>query len=216
MDGVLVDSEPLWRKAIPEVLSTVGIELTTRQAMQTMGLRVQEVVQYWFDRHSLKEPIPELMSRKITERVIDYVREEGVLMDGFEEALSVFQSRKIPVALASSSDYLLIDAVVDTFDIRRHFNVIYSAEKEDYGKPHPAVYLTVAGKLGVPPYACLAIEDSLAGTIAAKAARMACIAMPEQYPVYDKGFQIADRIIGSLHAIDEAMVREIEDERMGD
>ncbi len=215
MDGIIIDSEPFWRKAISDVLSTIGIHLNSTQAMQTTGLRVDEVVHYWYERYSLTDPSPETISRKINERVIDYIKEEGALMDGLETVFGIFHRRGIPVALASSSDYILIDAVVDTFNIRGHFDVIYSAEEEQYGKPHPAVYLSTARKLDVPPYACLTIEDSLAGVIAAKAARMACIAKPEVYPDYDKGFHIADKIVGSLHGIDEDVLREIEAEQAG-
>lgn len=213
MDGIIVDSEPFWRKAIPEVLSTAGIHLNASQAMQTTGLRVDEVVSFWYKRYSLNYPSPETVSRKITERVIEYIHAEGVLMDGLEDTIDRFRDRNMPVALATSSDYILIDAILDTFGIRHHFDVIYSAADERYGKPHPAVYITTAEKLGVEPYACLAIEDSLAGVIAAKAARMMCIAIPEGYPEYDNGFHIADRITGSLCSVDETMLRAIEDER---
>ncbi len=210
MDGVIIDSEPFWRKAIPEVLSAAGIRLNSAQAMQTTGLRVDEVVQYWYERYSLTDPPPEIISRNITGRVIEYIKHEGELMEGLESAVNLFRKHSLPLALASSSDYILIDAVVDTFDIRSYFDVIHSAEQEQYGKPHPAVYLTAAGKLGVQPAACLAIEDSLAGVTAAKAARMACIAKPEHYPDFDKGFYMADRIVGSLREINEDVLREIE------
>jgi mannitol-1-/sugar-/sorbitol-6-/2-deoxyglucose-6-phosphatase len=213
MDGIIIDSEPYWRIAIPEVLSTIGIKLNKKQAMQTTGLRVEEVVHYWYKRHALTEPSPDTVALKITERVIDYIMKYGKMIEGLKQVFSVVQTRGIPIALASSSRYMLIDAVVDTLDIRRYFDVIYSAEEEPYGKPHPGVYLSAARKLEIPPYACLAVEDSLAGVIAAKAARMACIAKPEHYPDHDKGFCIADKVVESLYAIDEKMLREIESER---
>ncbi len=213
MDGVIIDSEPLWRRAIPDVFSVLDIHLNEDQAMQTTGLRVDEVVHYWYERYSITDPPPDFVIRKINAQVIDYIKEEGTVMDGLNDVIAVFRERGIPVSLASSSHYTLIDAVIDTLDIRRHFDIIYSAEQEEYGKPHPGVYITTARKLGIPPYACLAIEDSLAGTIAAKAARMMCIAMPEGYPDFVNGFHIADRIVDSLSAIDEKMLRAIEDER---
>jgi len=213
MDGIIIDSEPYWRKAIPEVLSTIGITLDEKQAMQTTGLRVEEVVHYWYKRHALTEPSPDTVALKITERVIDYIMKYGKIMDGLKHVFSVVQNRGIPLALASSSRYVLIDAVVDSLDVRSYFDVIHSAEEESHGKPHPGVYLSAARKLNTPPYACLAVEDSLAGVIAAKAARMACIAKPEHYHDHDKGFCIADRVVDSLHTINEKMLREIESER---
>jgi beta-phosphoglucomutase-like phosphatase (HAD superfamily) len=76
--------------------------------------------------------------------------------------------------------------------------VVQSAETEPLGKPHPGIFLTTASLLGVPAVECLVLEDSLTGVIAAKAARMACIAVPFDHPEHDVRFAIADAVIGSL------------------
>jgi HAD superfamily hydrolase (TIGR01509 family) len=74
----------------------------------------------------------------------------------------------LPLAIASSSSESIIKAVLDRLGIQDHFSVIYSAEHEPYGKPHPGVYLTTAKKLGVKPTECLAFEDSLNGVLVSR------------------------------------------------
>ena len=82
--------------------------------------------------------------------------------------------------------------------LRDCFRVIASASDEQYGKPHPAVYLSAAGRLGVEPQHCLVFEDALLGIISAKAARMTVVAVPEELNHGDVRFQLADRVIESL------------------
>lgn len=87
------------------------------------------------------------------------------------------------------------------------FEVVCSAEKEQFGKPHPGVYLTAASKLGIEPVKCVAIEDSLNGVIAAKAARMRCIAVPEVGMNAGKRnkFSFADAVLDSLVQLDDTV-----------
>jgi mannitol-1-/sugar-/sorbitol-6-/2-deoxyglucose-6-phosphatase len=88
--------------------------------------------------------------------------------------------------------------VLDTLDIAPYFQVAQSAEHEAYGKPHPGVYIEAARRLGVEPWRCLAFEDSPNGVIAAKAARMHCIAVPDPALRNDRRLQAADLILPSL------------------
>ena len=93
--------------------------------------------------------------------------------------------------------------------MRDRFALIHSAEDEEYGKPHPAVYLTAASKLGVAPKRCLAWEDAPAGVVAAKAASMTCIADPESGEGGDPPFALADLVVDSLEEVDAASLEEI-------
>ena len=85
------------------------------------------------------------------------------------------------------------------------FECVYSAEEEGYGKPHPGVYLTTAGKLGVGPTECLAVEDSLNGVLSAKSARMKCVAVPDREQRGDSRFSIADAVLDSLEEVGEEL-----------
>ena len=202
MDGVLIDSEPLWQQAEIEIFPEVGVHLTSEDCRQTMGLWIDEVVDHWHAQHPWEAPTNEEIARRVVARVGELIRSEGRLLPGAENALR-FVGARVRLALASSSYYELIDAVVDGFAIRTYFDVVYSAEDEPSGKPHPGIYLTAARKLGVDPTRVIAIEDSPNGVLAAKAARMRCIAIPERTIAKDPRFGVADEMISSLTEFDE-------------
>jgi sugar-phosphatase len=187
-----------------EIFPEVGITLTPELCRRTMGLRIDEVVDHWYSEQPWDSPSREELARRVVARVGDLIRSEGTLLPGAREALTSagLQGR---LALASSSFYELIDAVVDGFGVRSYFEVVYSAEDEPYGKPHPGIYLTVAGKLGIEPTRCVAIEDSPNGILAAKAARMRCVAIPEIAVAGDPRIALADEVIGGLTDIDEGL-----------
>ncbi len=203
MDGLLVDSEPLWRRAEQQVFPTVGIELTDAMCMQTMGTRLDEVVRYWYGLHPWTGPSQEEVAAQVMARVIDLVATEGEALPGVAAALERCARAGLAVALASSSPMRLIDAVVDRLGIRACFTCLQSAEHEPYGKPHPGVFLTTAARLGVDPTACLVLEDSLAGVLAGKAARMRVVAVPAREQYDDPRFAIADLRLPSLRALDD-------------
>ena len=172
MDGVLVDSEDIWREAEAEIFRSVGVPMTAEDGRLTMGLRSDEVVEYWYERHPWTGPTKIEVDAAINRLVIDLVMAHSGAMPGAVEAIAMLSEAGIPLGLASSSSSELIGAVVDKLGIRDQLRVLQSAEHEPYGKPHPAVYIEAARRLGIAPDRCVAIEDSPAGLLAAKAARM--------------------------------------------
>ena len=207
MDGILIDSEPFWRQAEIEVFATVDVHLTEQQCMETTGLRIDEVVAFRHSQKPWSEPSCRVISEAILDRVMELVRLHGKPLPGVGEALEAARATGLPVALASSSTYALIETTLTTLGIREHFSTIHSAEEEELGKPHPAVYLNAARKVGVAPTACLAIEDSLNGVIAAKAARMQVIAIPESHFQNDPRFAVADQRLRGLGELPQALAR---------
>lgn len=167
-------------------------------SQQTMGLRIDEVVNYWYQRHPWQGISQADIAQQIVQRVVELIQTKGVARKGVYSLLEYLTGTNLPLALASSSDFILIEAVLNCLHLEDTFTVIDSATAEAYGKPHPAVYLTSATKLGVNPTHCLAIEDSLNGVLAAKAARMGCFAVPEAYPEHNPKFIIADQVFPSL------------------
>jgi sugar-phosphatase len=103
----------------------------------------------------------------------------------------------------------LIDAALEHFGLRDRFALVHSAEDEEYGKPHPAVFLTAASKLGAPPKRCLVWEDAPAGVLAAKAASMACIAVPESGEGGHAAFGLADLVVDSLEEVDASSLDQV-------
>ena len=180
MDGVIIDSEPLWKIAMEEVFSGLGSRLKKEDFQKTVGLRIDEVIHYWNikerwgirDESEVEEAIIIKMERLIADK--------PTALEGVIDTLNYLKLRNIPVGLATSSSSRLIKVVLDKLEIKHLFNFVHSAEMEQYGKPHPAVYLTVAKKLAVLPEKCLVIEDSLNGIISAKAAKMTAVCIPEK------------------------------------
>jgi sugar-phosphatase len=159
MDGLLIDSEPLWRLAEVEVFRSIGVPLTEELARTTMGMRTDEVVEHWFARHPWTGPTHKEIAARITARVIGLVGERGELMTGARQLIDLFAARGLPLAIASSSSSEIIGAVVTRIGVRAAFRVLQSAEHEPFGKPHPGVYIAAARALGVAPADCLAFED---------------------------------------------------------
>lgn len=213
MDGLLIDSEPFWQQAEQEIFQQVGLTLTQQDCERTKGLRIDEVVSFWYQQQTATTRVADTtatttisqLSQNIIQRVSDLVSRYGVLRPGVREALDFFVSKGFPLALASSSSLYLIETTLRTLDIGHLFSVVCSAETEPYGKPHPAIYLTTAQKLRVEPRHCLALEDSLNGVIAAKAARMRCIAIPEAHERQDPRFSLADRVLHTGAEVTEAL-----------
>lgn len=210
MDGLLIDSEVLWHEAELEILGDrLGVPLEKDGFRTTKGMFVHEVTEHWYGLYPWPGPSPAEVAVSIVDRVIDLILTKGTLKPGAVAAIDLCAARRWPLAVASSSEYRLIDAALEHFGLRDRFALIHSAEDEDYGKPHPAVFLTAASKLGAPPKRCLVWEDAPAGVVAAKAASMACIAVPEPGEGAHPAFGLADLVVDSLEDVDEVSLDEI-------
>lgn len=205
MDGLLVDSEPLWRQAEVEVFASVGVDLTPDDCRRTTGLRVDQVVEYWRARRPWDDeahPREEIAGR-IVDRVVELIGRRGELLPGAAGALDKVESEGRPLALASSSNRRIIDAVLARFRLADRFQAVHSGDDEPEAKPHPAIYLSTAGELGVRPSRCLAVEDSRPGLMAAKAAAMGCVLVPEDPARVPGGRRLADAVLDSLEEFDD-------------
>jgi sugar-phosphatase len=203
MDGVLLDSEPFWQEAEIGIFATVGIHLTRAQCIETTGLPVNDVVAYRYNQNPWNQKSLDQVSDEILTGVELRVRERAVLLDGVMDVLEFFKKCRILTALASSSATRLIKTVLNKFSMENTFRVVHSAEQEEYGKPHPAVFLATAKLLHISPAHCLVIEDSFNGLIAAKAARMKTVVIPMAEQWNEARFDIADSKLKSLKEFSE-------------
>jgi HAD superfamily hydrolase (TIGR01509 family) len=217
MDGLLIDSEPLWQQAEIEVFGRVGLRLDRALCLRTRGRKLDEVVAYWFGERPWRGPSPEAVRTSIVQRVVELVGQRGEPKPGVAHALDFVETLGLPMAVASSSDHAVIRAVLSRLDVRERFAVLHSGEEERAGKPDPAIFLGAARKLGIAPAHCLAFEDSPGGVASAKAAGMRCVAVP------DAGASggdladaeraelaaLADGLIGSLADLDLALWRRL-------
>lgn len=198
MDGVLIDSEPLWKIAEVEGFAKVGLDLTHTDCEETVGLRIDEVVQLWHDKVGWTNKTVEEVRIDIVDILIREIREQGKALEGVYDSLDQIKTAGYKIGLATSSDQRIIEVVLERLQIGDYFDVVHSAENESHGKPHPAVFLNCAQQLDTRPTSCLVIEDSFNGLIAAKAARMKAIAIPEKSHQIDPRLAIADIQLDSL------------------
>ncbi|HHW4413455.1 hexitol phosphatase HxpB [Citrobacter freundii] len=199
MDGLLVDSEPLWDQAELDVIASLGVDITRRHELpDTLGLRIDMVVDLWFAQQPWSGPSRQEVTDRIITRAIALVEETKPLLPGVREAVALCKSQGLRVGLASASPLHMLEKVLTMFDLRDSFDALASAEKLPYSKPHPQVYLDCAAKLGVEPLSCIALEDSVNGMIASKAARMRAIVVPAHENQDDARFVLADVKLTSL------------------
>jgi sugar-phosphatase len=203
MDGLLIDSEPLWHEAANEVMKKLGIVLDEQAYATTIGLRTREFLQYWFTKYDINQDLAPSSDQEITNLVVSKVLSNGTLMPGVFEILNLFENKRFQIGLATSSPKVLIDAVLEKTGLTGRFHAISSAEHLPHGKPHPQVYLDCAALLKSPPTNCICFEDSFNGMIAAKAARMKCVVVPSPDSLENKRWEAADLKIQSLTDFDE-------------
>jgi sugar-phosphatase len=203
MDGVLVDSEPLWKIAMEEVFNGLGSKLTKTDFQKTVGMRIDQVIAYWKNIEGWKDQIQDI-EFQIIDRMIQLIAKNGQPLPGVEDTV-VHLNKIKTVGLASSSPKKLIDSVLLKTQLHSYFHGVFSAETEPFGKPHPAVYLTAASTLGVQPNRCLVIEDSLNGIISAKAANMTVICIPEKTHIKNPKLILADFHFDSMRELFEVI-----------
>lgn len=206
MDGLLVDTEPIWRSVHREVFAGLGLDLARWPEVVTTGMRVDEVVALRRSYQDWGSPPDAVVADRITSTVAARVASEAHLCSGAVEAIGWCRERDLRVGLATGSRWAVLDAVLASFGIDRLLDVCVSAEDELLGKPHPAIYLTAAEKLGAPPTSCIAFEDAINGLVAAKAARMRAVVVPAGTSVGDPRVVLADVVLDSLEEIDDGRV----------
>ncbi|HAZ75278.1 MAG TPA: hexitol phosphatase HxpB, partial [Enterobacteriaceae bacterium] len=161
MDGLLIDSEPLWDRAELEVISSLGVDVTRRHEMpDTLGLRIDMVVDLWYAMQPWSGPGKQEVTDRIIQRAISLVDEQRPLLPGVREALALCKAKGLKVGLASASPLYMLEKVLSLFELSDYFDALASAQTLPYSKPHPQVYLDCAAKLGVDPLSCVALEDS--------------------------------------------------------
>jgi len=207
MDGLLVDTEPYWRSVEVDVFAQLGVDITPLLGRGlTMGMRVDEVVAFFRARLGWDGPSDDEVAERIVAGIVTAIRDRAELLPGAIESVDLLAGYGLRVALASGSTPPVIDAVLERFGLAGRFSVVSSAVDDRLGKPHPAIFLRTAAALGVDAIECVVLEDSLNGCVAAKAARMRVVAVPDRRFADDGRFAIADVRLSSLEQLGESEV----------
>jgi len=199
MDGLIIDSEPLWEETYVERLVDLGVPREEITKPEYKGLGSRGFFKHWFVNYPWGDnPTVEELINKSTIEVEQLICKKGKALPGVINTLKLFQSQNIPMAISSSSPLNLIEATVDKLQIHKYFSFFHTGAAEDFAKPHPAVFIHTANEMGIEYSHCLVFEDSLPGVIAAKAAQMKCLAVPSKEHSSDPRFCIADKTLDSL------------------
>src|SRR5215472_5463167 len=197
LDGVLVDSEPVWEQVRRQVVAEHGGHWAPDAQRRLMGMSTGEWARYLGEDLGVGLP-PEQIAALVIERMADRYTEHLPLMPGAAEAVRRLAGRW-PLGLASSSPPSLIETVLDAASLRSSFQTTMSTEQVSRGKPAPDIYLAVAGQLGRQPRRCAAVEDSSNGLRSAAAAGVHVIAIPHpRYPPAPDALEKASVVLTSL------------------
>jgi HAD superfamily hydrolase (TIGR01509 family) len=205
LDGVLVDSERVWNAAKEKLTRERGGRWSEQAPRDMMGMSSPEWSRYMHEQLGVPQD-PEQISRYVVGRLIEIYRDRLPLLDGAQAAVRRLAERW-PLGLASSSNREVIDLVLERAGLAACFAATVSSEEVARGKPAPDVYLEAARRLDVAPTRCAAIEDSENGILAARAAGMRVVALPNaDYPPGDDALAAADAVIASLDELTAEVV----------
>ena len=208
LDGVLVDSEERWARAKEDLVRASGGSWKPEAARAMLGMSSPEWSRYL--RDELGVPMaPERISAEVVQRLLEDYRRDSPLVDGAAEAVGRLAARW-PLGLATSSNREVVDTVLESAGLAESFAATVSSEEVARGKPAPDVYLEAAARLGVAPDHAAAVEDSANGLLAARAAGMAVVAIPNRaFPPGEEALAAADVVLDSISELAPATVERL-------
>jgi HAD superfamily hydrolase (TIGR01509 family) len=197
LDGVLLDSESAWLAAKRDVVDEWGGRWKEEATRAMLGMSAPEWSAYMRDDLAVERAAEEI-DAEVVKRLLEGYRVGLPLLPGAVEAVERL-ARRWPLGLASSSNLEVIDVVMEAGGLGRHFRTWVSSEEVGRGKPAPDVFLEAARRMEVDPGACAAVEDSHNGILAAAAAGMAVLALPNhEFAPGEEALARASRVLGSL------------------
>ena len=208
LDGVLIDSEPVWEQVRRQVVAEHGGHWAPDAQQRLMGMSTGEWARYLGEDLGVSLP-PETIAAEVIDQMRARYAEHVPFLPGAVDAVRRLAARW-PLGLASSSPPVLIDAVLDGAGLRECFAVAMSTEEVAHGKPAPDIYLAVTGRLGRPPRRCAAVEDSANGLRSAAAAGLRVIAVPQpKYPPGPDALGLAALVLPSLTGLTPGVVSQL-------
>ncbi|WP_237690764.1 HAD family hydrolase [Paenibacillus caui] len=176
MDGVLVDSEPIYFEIERNSFAHFGASVTEEEHHTYVGVTLESMWRQVLDKHRLPDSLEEtLVYHKENVMKSMSIHEGLVAIAGLKRWLDWLLEKGIPVAVASSSPRALIELIMEKTGLARYFDIRITGEEVSQGKPAPDIFLYAAEQLGIAPAHCVVIEDSRNGVQAAKSAGMRCI-----------------------------------------
>jgi len=205
MDGVIIDSEPLHKKAERVTLSPYGISLSDEELNSYMGTEARVLLANYIDRYSLPVPFAELYTA-YRRNLIRIFEESVEPIPASLRLIRELRASEIRLAVGSSSHRDLVELVLRKLGVADAFSVVVTGEDAARSKPHPDIFIETVRRLGVEAGACLVIEDSANGVRAAKAAGIRCLGFRNPTSA-GQDLGEADWIVDSMEAVGVADLR---------
>jgi HAD superfamily hydrolase (TIGR01509 family) len=202
LDGLLADTEKLHLSAYKAVFSELGVELSDEE-YANHWIRCGKGIDAFIAQRNLKVD-PDLVRREKARIYKELVSSSATPMPGARELLSSLQGKKV-MGLATSSHPKDAHAVIKALDIEDFFSYLAAKNSVERVKPYPDIFLHVANEMNIPPENCLVIEDSEKGILAADAAGMKSIAVPNRYTM-ENDFSKATLVMKSLEEINYELI----------
>lgn len=202
LDGVIVDSEPLWVRARQDLVRDAGGRWLPEAETAMMGISSDRWSAYMRDRLGLGHLTPAAIRAGVLDRMVALYGQDVPLLPGARAAIEG-TGRRWRLALASGSDRILLDTVLATTGLGDHFTATFAGDEVSAGKPDPTIYREACRRLGADPYDAVAIEDSASGIESALAAGMRVVAVPR--PGFEPApavLALATAVLPSLLALD--------------
>jgi HAD superfamily hydrolase (TIGR01509 family) len=199
MDGVIVDSEPLWSEAEKQLLARRNLRYSPSLKTAMMGRDARGAVGYLIEHYSLAESVGELIEER-NQLIAEFFKEQLKAIPGALELVRSVIAAGIKTGLVSSSPKPLVELALGKLRVTGLFDLILSGDQVVRGKPAPDIYITAAEKLGVKPEYCLVIEDAPHGVAAAKGAGMCCLAISTSVSVEE--LAMADKVVSGFEELD--------------
>lgn len=198
MDGLLIDSEPMWKSTEEKVFSALGVEVSDQLASLTASMTTREVTEFWFSRFPWQNRSLESVEKEVIERVGALIQQDGIAKRGVLQIIKMLKQHQCKIGLATNAPESLVPLVLEKLEIADYFDCTVSSSEVDQGKPNPDVYLLALDKLGVTATETLAFEDSASGLRAATAAKIRTIVVPSIQNFEDADFEEAELKIRHL------------------
>jgi len=197
MDGVIIDSEHIWDEVREQLARDWDGAYGPEAQRAMMGMSAPEWSAYMHEAVGI-EAAPEEINAEVVRRMRDRYHEELPVLPGAVDAVRRLRE-KLRLAVASSSNRELIEAVLETLELTDSFEQVVSSEEVPRGKPAPDVYLEATRRLRLDPGHCVAVEDSTNGLLAAAAAGLAVVAYPNRrFPPTADALERAALVVDSL------------------
>lgn len=203
MDGVIVDSEPLHKRAFETLFEELGKQHDHGIIFhEYYGRSDRALLKDFIEKHKIPNELEDLTQRKL-KYFLQYLREHRPVFKELHALLPDLK-KKYKLAIASSSQHRVIDVVMEISGLRPHFEVIVGFEDIRFTKPDPEIYFTAAKRLGVRPSDCCVIEDAALGVQAAKMAGMTCLGLTTSLPA--EKLKRADFVVRDFEQVRELLL----------